>query len=311
MTIKEAAKVLKEKDNYLILTHMRPDGDTMGSAAALCYALRMLGKNASLYNNPQFSDYMPWIVEPFIADEGFSYDYVIAVDTAEKGLFPLGFKGEADLCIDHHPSNTGFARETVLMADKASCGEAVMELARELLGGLDKTISDLLYIAVSTDTGCFLYGNTTGDTLRAAADLCDSGASNTALNKILFRTSSKARLALEGMMYSDFRFYHKGKTVISFLTREMLEKAGATENDCSDIASIPGRVQDSATTAVLREADDNHTKVSLRTNGVVSASAVCLKFGGGGHAMAAGCTINAPLLEAEKLLLAAIAEELE
>lgn len=311
MTIKEAAQVLREKDNFLILTHMRPDGDTMGSAAALCYALNKAGKRAYLFNNTQFDDYMPWIVAAYIEPEGYSWDYVISVDTADKLLFPIGFKGEADLSIDHHPSNSGYARQTVLMGEKASCGEVVMEIIRELLGGFDKTIADLLYIAISTDTGCFVYGNTTGDTLRAAAELCDAGASNTALNKVLFRTSSKARLALEGMMYSDFHYYHNGRTVVSILTREMMKKAGAVETDCADLASIPGRVQDSATTALLREGEDNHTKISIRTNGLVNASTVCRKFDGGGHAMAAGCVIKAPVAEAERLIIEAITEELE
>jgi phosphoesterase RecJ-like protein len=311
VTTTEAIDLLTGKDDILILTHQRPDGDTMGSAAALCCALRALGKTAYLYDNPQFADSQPWITEGYLAPEGFSGSFVVAVDTADKTLFPLGYSGGAELCIDHHPSNTRYAENTVLDSAKASCGEIMMEIVKGLNGGLSKTAADLLYIAVSTDTGCFVYGNTTGDTLRAAAELCDAGASNTALNKLLFRTSTKARLELESLMYSSFRYYNGGYTVVSIVTDEMMEKAGATESDCTDLASVPGRVQNSATTVLIRETDESLSQVSIRTNGAVNASEVCKAFGGGGHLMAAGCNVRAGVYEAEKLILAAIDEDLK
>ena len=238
MTISEVVELLRTNDNFLILTHVRPDGDTIGSASALCYALKKYGKTAYLYNNPQFGDSYPWIAEPYTAPEGFVPSFTVSIDMADEQLFPQGFQGSVDLCIDHHPSNTHYAKNTLLWVDKSSCGEVVMELVKELCG-LDATVADLLYVAVSTDTGCFVYGNTTGDTLRAASELCYAGARNAYLNKILFRSSSKARLALEAQIFSMLRYYHDGKTVISIVTKDMLEKAEATEQDCQDIAALP------------------------------------------------------------------------
>lgn len=311
MTVSETVEFLRKNDNYLILTHMRPDGDTMGSAAALCHGLRQAGKTAFLFPNPQFADNHPWITEPYLPGREYESNCTIAVDIAHPALFSKGFKGKADLCIDHHPSNTGYASNTLLKSDKASCGEIVMEVVKELCGGIDKTAADLLYIAVSTDTGCFVYGNTTGDTLQAGAELCRAGASNTALNKILFRTSSKERIKLEAMILSDFRYFHEGKTVFAVVTRAMLEESGATENDLSDIAALPGRVEGGCVSAVIRENEDGSCKVSLRTNGAVNASDVCSRFGGGGHAMAAGCNINENMEKAIELLAQAIGEALE
>ena len=309
MTVNEAVRLLREKDEFLIITHMRPDGDTMGSAAALCHGLTSIGKTAYVYRNPQFIDNMPWITEPFLAPEGYEGKFTIAVDIADDGLFPKGFTGKADLCIDHHPSNSSYAEMTLLNGEKASCGEIVMEVLKELCGNIDKTAADLLYIAVSTDTGCFVYGNTKADTLYAAAELCRAGASNTALNKLLFRTSSRARLLLEGLIFSSLRFFHENKTVVAVVTREMLQKAGATENDCSDLAALPGRVDGASTSVLIKETDDNSCKISVRTNGVVNANAVCRRFGGGGHDMAAGCSINKGIEEAVMLLVNAIGEE--
>lgn len=311
MTISETAAVLREKNNFLIISHLRPDGDTIGSSAALCYALRKIGKTAYLFNNPQFEDSLPWLAEPFIAPAGFVPEFRVAVDMADEGLFPKGFSGKCELCIDHHGSNTGYAEKTLLMPDKASCGEVVMEVAKILCGGLDSTIADYLYVAVSTDTGCFVYGNTKADTLRAAAELVEAGARNTYLNKILFRTSSKARIALEALIYASLQYYHDGKTVFAFLTQEMMEKAGAEEKDCQDIAALPGRVEGAFSSAVIKETEDGGCKISLRTNGFVDASRVCARFGGGGHKMASGCSMDVGCFKAAEILAAAIAEEFE
>ena len=183
-----------------------------------------------------------------------------------------------------------------------------MEVVKEL-GSLDAEVADLLYIAVSTDTGCFVYGNTTGDTLKAASELCFAGARNAYLNKILFRTSSKARLALEGLIFASLRYFHDGKTVISLVTKKMLDEAGATELDCQDIAALPGRAEGAFSSVTIKEIDENHCKVSLRTNGIVDANKICANFGGGGHKMASGCSIDRGCEEAAMLMADLIAKE--
>ncbi|MEG2382872.1 MAG: DHH family phosphoesterase [Oscillospiraceae bacterium] len=308
MTITETIARLREHDNFLILTHIRPDGDTIGSAAALCHALNRAGKCAYLYKNPQFKDSYPWLAEPYIEPDDFAPQFVIAVDLADVGLLPQGFNGTVDLCIDHHPSNSLYAKETLVWPEKASCGELILEVIKALCGTIDVTEADHLYVAVSTDSGCFVYGNTTGDTLRAGAELCDAGASNTYYNKLLFRTSSKARLALEGLIFSSLRYYDNGKIVIAVVTKEMLNKAGAGELDCQDIAALPGRVEGAHCSAVIKEVDENNCKISLRTTGFVNASEVCKQFGGGGHKMASGCAMNKSCFEAADILAAAIIE---
>lgn len=307
MTAADIAAKLKQHDNFLILTHIRPDGDTVGSASALCCALQRLGKTAYLYNNPQLGDAYPWVTDPFLAPEGYEYDFVVAVDTAAESMFPMGYKGKADLCIDHHPTNTRYAPAT-LLGDRASCGEVVMEVIKELMP-LDRELSDMLYVALSTDCGCFQYGNTDAAAFRAAAELFDAGANVPYLNKLLFRTSSAARLRLECMVYSTLHFYDGGKTVISIITRKMVEECGVTESEMQDVAALPGRVEGCATSAVVRELDDNSSKISLRTNGIVDATRVCERFGGGGHRMASGCRMDKNCYEAADILAAVISEE--
>ncbi|MDL2300377.1 bifunctional oligoribonuclease/PAP phosphatase NrnA [Clostridiaceae bacterium OttesenSCG-928-D20] len=305
MTIKQCADFIRQAENALILTHRRPDGDAIGSGGAICHILRHLGKTAYLFDNEDFLELFEDYTRPLIAPKDFTPGCIIAVDLAAEGLFPKGFSGSVDLSIDHHPSNSFYAENTLLDFEKASCGEIIQQLAEELEVPLFRELADCLYIAISTDTGCFAYSNVTADTLRSAAKLIDAGVDNAALNKYIFRSVSKARLDLEAMIYSGLETYEKNGRLVVFatITNEMMEKAGATENDCQDISALAGRLKNSAVSATFREGVESGYRVSLRSGSLVDASAVCQKFGGGGHTKAAGCTINQPLDIAKKLLL--------
>ena len=292
MNYRECAEWLKNHDNILLLTHVRPDGDTLGSAAALCSALRRMGKKAALYNNPDITPkYMKYVSQ--YVDGHFAYDCTIAVDVAEKHMLPLGFDGEVNACVDHHPTNSHYAGELLLHPEKASCGEAVLELIKELCGSVTPEEASLLYMAVSTDCGCFRYANVTAETFAAASELASCGARVRELNFDLFRQVSRARIVLEGMICSQLKFYKNGAVVVATVTEEMMNEAGATENDCDDIAGIPGKVEGCVVSMVIRELAKGKCKVSVRSQPSFDSSALCAVFGGGGHKMASGCTINA------------------
>lgn len=291
MNYKDCAEFLKKRDNYLIVTHKNPDGDCMGSAAALCSALRRAGKKAYLYPNGQVIALLRPYVEGFYAPEGYEAGCIVAVDTATEKMFALGFEGQVELCIDHHPSNSRYAPNLLLQAQRASCGEIVLELIKSLRGNISREEADLLYIAVSTDTGCFAYSNTNAATMRAAAELLKAGADNHAINTAFFRKRSLARLRLEGMIYSGMQIHRGGKLVIASVTREMMDRAGATEDDLDDIAGLAGRVEGSVLSVTIREMPDGGSKLSLRSNHEVNSCDICAVFGGGGHAMAAGCSL--------------------
>ncbi|MGN1001925.1 MAG: bifunctional oligoribonuclease/PAP phosphatase NrnA [Oscillospiraceae bacterium] len=308
MTIRDCAAFLRERDGFLLLTHSRPDGDTLCSASALCSALRRLGKTAALYPNPEITERYKDMTAPYMGESGTEGACVVSVDTAGVRMLPLGFSGRVELAIDHHASNEFYAEQSLVMGKKAACGEIVLELIEELCGSVTKEEADLLYAAVSTDTGCFCYANTNADTLRAAARLLDLGAENGRLNKLLFRSFSYARLRLEGMVYAGLRSYRDHQINIAVVTLDMMERSGATENDCDDLASLAGKVQGSVVAITVRELEKGRCKVSVRTNELVNASAVCALFGGGGHSMAAGCTLDAGPEETAEKMLAAVEE---
>lgn len=309
MNVIECAKWLKEQDNILLLTHVRPDGDTLGSAAALCSALRRNGKKAALYNNPDITEKYYKYVSAYIEDS-FAYDCAVAVDVAEKHMLCSGFEGGVQLCIDHHPSNSNYADELLLNAGKASCGEIVLDVIKALCGNVSPEEASLLYMAVSTDCGCFRYANVTAETFAAASELIGYGAQVQKLNFDLFRQVSKARIVLEGLICSGLKFYADGKIVVATVTEKMMQEACATENDCDDIAGIPGRVAGCVLSLVIRELAPGRCKVSARSHPGFDCSALCARFGGGGHKMASGCTVDASPEETLEMLVQAALEVL-
>ena len=232
------------------------------------------------------------------------------MDVADAHMLPADFTGAVDACIDHHPSNSHYAENLLLNGSKASCGEIVLEVIKQLCGNVTAKEASLLYMAVSTDCGCFRYANVTSETFAAASELLQYGAAVQKLNFDLFRQVSRARMTLEGSILSGLKYFFDGKVVAATVTRKMMSDAGATENDCDDIAGIPGKVEGCVVSLVIRELDDNKCKVSVRSQKVFDSSALCARFGGGGHKMASGCTIEADPDETLKMLVSAIGEVL-
>lgn len=310
ITAKEAAALLRQKDRILILTHRRPDGDTIGCAAGLCLALRQLGRTACLLRNPDVTKVNAVYADPCWAPADFSPEFVVSVDIAARSLFfPAAepYFDQIGLAIDHHPSFEGFGEAQCVDPACAACGEIVYEICREL-GPLTPEIALPLYAAVSTDTGCFLYANTTANTHRVAAALLETGINYYDVNKRHFRTKTRPRIAVETALMGGAAFFQGGRGVFLSLPLELMARAGATENDLEDISSLALNIEGVDCGAVLRELKPGEWKLSLRTgaNGRVNATQVCNLLGGGGHAMAAGATLEGDLEQVKSRVLAAI-----
>ena len=309
MTPLQAAEFLKAHDNYLLLTHVRPDGDTIGSAAGLCRALRQLGKTAHVLPNPDATSLFTPYLEGLLAPEDWEPDTVLAIDMAARTMFPPNaqtYLERVDLTIDHHPSQEFYAKETCLDAGRAACGELVYDIV-SLLGPVTEEMAVALYVAVSTDCGCFAYGNTTADTHRVAAALIDCGIPLSRLNKIHFRTKSATRLKLEGAIISAMELHGGGETAIAPVTLEMLAAVGAVERDLEDIANLVNQLEGVVTAVTLRELVPGKCKLSVRTDPArVNASNVCALLGGGGHAAAAGATVEGTVEAVKAAVLDAI-----
>lgn len=310
LTVQDTASYLRTLDDVLLLTHVRPDGDTVGSAAALCRALRDLGKTAYLLPNPEITaTYEPYAV-PYWAPEGFVPAHVVSVDIAALNLLPdnaASWADRIDLAIDHHGSHGFFAARTCLDADAAACGEIVHDIIA-LLAAVTPDIALPLYVAIATDTGCFVYSNTTARTHRIAAALLDTGIDAAPVNKALFRTKSKTRLAMESRMAADMTLFDHDRVVVMTIPLSLRQELHATEADIEELSSLAALVEGTDCGVTLRELRPGVIKISLRTGPRVDASAVCQRLGGGGHKAAAGATVNGTMDEVCAAVLRAYQE---
>ena len=218
------------------------------------------------------------------------------------------FKTRVDLAIDHHPSYEGFGKESCVHPECAACGEILCELAQEL-GQLTPEVALPLYVAVSTDTGCFVYSNVTANTHRVAAALMETGIDYKAANKLHFRTKSKKRLALEGELLRTMEFYDEDRVVIVAVPQSLQKSMALSEADMEDLASLGGLVEGTDCAVTMKETKDGAWKVSVRTGARVNATRACSLLGGGGHRAASGCLIeHADYETARAMILNAIAE---
>ena len=308
LTVSETAALLRTFDNVLILTHVRPDGDTVGCAAALCAALRALGKTAYLLPNPELTNTTTPYFAPYAAPEGFVPEKIISTDIATVGLFPknaLPYAEKVDLAIDHHPSFEHFGKANIVRPEAAACGELMYDILATL-GPITAEIALPLYVAVSTDTGCFAYNNTSPHTHAVAAALMRTGIDFKTVNKVFFRTKTRKRMQLEGAMLNDCEFFDRDRIAVLSVPISLMERLQATESDAEELSALGGQMEGVDCAVTMRELRPDVWKISLRTGERINATNVCKMLGGGGHAAAAGCTILATWPEAKCQILAAI-----
>lgn len=312
VTASQAARLLDGADHILILTHQFPDGDTLGSGFALCLALRKLGKTVRVACSdpiPEKYEYMT----AHIPMPDFEPAYVCAVDVADvKLLGGLSVYGDrVDLCIDHHGSNVEYAQSLLLDAGCAATAMLIFQVIQQLGVALDKDIAQCLYTGLATDTGCFAYSNTTPRTHRIAAELLEAGCRYKELNKLLFETKSLSVMAAEREALNSLEMHFSGRAALILISRDMLARTGVTESELDGIAAIPRKIEGVEIGITVKERGEREYKISIRTGEQIDACHLCQNFGGGGHARAAGCSIEGSLDEVKTLILGAAGRALE
>lgn len=304
-----AVSLLKENDNFIILTHANPDGDTLGAGYALLCALRKLGKRARLVNNDPIPEKYR-----FLASEGDDFEdgFVLSVDVASAVLLGKDvqekYGGRVLLSIDHHLANRLFAKESYVESESASACEIVYLLIKALDVEVDKRIATCLYTGCSTDTGCFRYTNVTPRTHRIAAELIECGANHGEVNRRMFETKKPGFLRLQSLCISALEMYFGGKVCVITITQKMLFDCGCGEEDCDAIVALSRQIEGVEAGITFKEKKDGTYKVSVRTHEGLDAAEFCSAFGGGGHARAAGCQFDCTLEEAKKLVIAKMEE---
>ncbi len=303
----QCASLLKEHDNFLVLSHEHPDGDTLGCAYALCEILRLMGKKRDFACSDKIPKDFYYMTEGFCGDK-LENPCIVTVDVADEKL--LGslkdvYSGKFFLSIDHHMSNTLYAENTFVENRAAAC-EIIYELLEELGVEDNVYIRECLYTGISTDTGCFRYQNTTPQTFRIAANLSERGIDSQKINKLMFETKSKSFLEMELLARKTLEYHFHGKCAMMTLTQDMYKKSGANEHECHAIYGLPRQIEGVLVGVILKEKEEGVFGISVRTEGDIDASEICSEFGGGGHKGAAGATFNCSLEEGKEKLLSVI-----
>lgn len=309
MTRTECADWLLERDHFVLLSHRKPDGDTLGSCAALCRGLRKLGKTAHILENDEVTPLLAPLVEGLTKPQAEEGDLLIAVDVAADNMLPRKYealKNCIDLRIDHHGSGREYTPAQFVDSQAAACAELVWELLLDMGAEPDEKIAEAVYVGVSTDTGRFLYANTTAHTFDVAGDCAHYDADVFEWNRKIFDTNSFAKLKLQAWVVDHLQFLCEGRIVMCALPAAVEEALGVDEDDLNNLSGFMRSVEGVCVAALLRNADAENTKVSVRSIPGYNAASICEIFGGGGHAGAAGCSIRMPLKEAAAELEAAL-----
>ncbi len=307
ITVQGICKNLLRHDNFLVFTHENPDADTIGSCFALIHTLRLLGKTAY----PACCDKIPASLA-FMTDgerefhienapEDFTPAYYVSVDVAS--VAQLGsYRAYADkmnLSLDHHATHELFAAHHLTDPHAAACAEIVYHVVNRLLSGeITEKIASLLYAALAADTGGFRYANTTPVTHKIAAKLIEKGASHAEICRNLFECKTKTALAAEAFAMANVSYTCGGKISYVKITKADKKAYGFEDEDTYDVINVIRRVDGVKIAIFVREKDDNIYKISTRSACEIDVSKICAIFGGGGHAGAAGCSVNADEVDA-------------
>jgi bifunctional oligoribonuclease and PAP phosphatase NrnA len=315
---------LREADKLLLTTHENPDGDALGSLLAMHMILQQLGKDSLMFlsaNNfplPHEYRYMPLSEVRQEPPDDVDDRTVLFLDCGNIDRMPVDFLQHAGvhrLNIDHHHDNTRFGSANLLVPDEASTAEIVFGLAKQLSVEITPAIAEALYIALVTDTGKFMFENTTPAAHRMAAELIEAGVSPQAIHQKLYEGLPFSRVALLSRALAAVRRYDGGALTLTHLTQDDFAESGAIESDSEGIVDHLRAIEDTSVAALVRELLDadkqGRRKVSLRsTDGRVDVSVIARGLGGGGHRQAAGFTTELPMDELVERIRQEIAEQL-
>ena len=312
LNLRQVARFLKKHDNFVILTHASPDGDTLGSAYALYYGLKEIGKTAEVLCPeviPSKYDYFARETDHIIGEPT-----IIAVDVASKAL--LGslseeFGDKVDLVIDHHISNTMYAHNLYLDSAAAATCEIIYELLVAMRVNINDITAKALYTGMVTDTGCFKYSCVTAKTHIIAANLYDFEIDAANINKLMFDAKSRKLVELEKLVLDGAEYHFDGKCMLLTVSAEMQKKTGCSGTELEGIAVLSRSVEGVIAGITLKQTGDKEFKASLRTYPPLNASEICKKLGGGGHNAAAGTTLYGSLDEVKAQILGGVKEALE
>ena len=299
----------------VVTSHMRPDGDSIGSSLALAWALREIGTDARVVHRDrppvQLADF-PGVSDIEIGDTVPAGTEAVAVlecgDLARTGL--SSFDGLTVINVDHHPGNGGYGEVQWFDGSASACGEMVFEIIAELGVPLTADMATQLFVAVVTDTGSFRYPGVSPRTFSYCARLLEAGADPVSISRKLFDSHTLGRLRLQGAVLQSLEVDPSGRLAILTLTDAVLSASGGVPDETDGLINLPLGVKAIQAAVFFKEAENGHWRVSLRSKGEIDVGRVARSFGGGGHKNASGCTLEGPLESVRARILERVAPEM-
>jgi bifunctional oligoribonuclease and PAP phosphatase NrnA len=284
----------------LITSHLKPDGDSIGSQMAVAYALRSLGKEVRLVNTDQAQPALltfPGVSDIEIADhvEG-DYDLVVVMecsDLARTGV--TGLDRYRIVNVDHHPGNAMYGAVNWFDAGAAACAEMVFDIVQTLGVPLTREIATHIYVAILTDTGSFHYSSISPRTFDICRQLLEAGADPVWIARNVFDSNTIGRLRLFGAVLGSVELDESGRLATIYLDKAMARASGGTYDDTEGLINLPLTVKEILAVVFFKEGDANQYRISMRSKGEIDVCAVAKQFGGGGHKNASGCTVTGSL----------------
>jgi len=319
-TFAKIGGILREHHRFAILSHVRPDGDALGSQLALALSLQLLGKDVTVWNEDGLLakyDFLPGgarLTQP--PPEPRDFDVAIALDTATQNR--LGTAGESVrhaktwINIDHHPSNPGYGDLVYIDPTSPATGQILFELIQDQQLPMNPDIAENLFVAISTDTGSFQYQNTTARTFEIGAELVRGGVDVGRVSQLLYENYPRRRTELLRELLGTMRFEANGQIASFSLSLKVAAKLGVRPEDNEGLIDHLRAIHGVLVAVFFEELAEGKVRVSLRSkNKEVDVSAICQKFGGGGHTLAAGARVRGTPVEVEQQILEAICREVK
>ena len=313
---KDVAREIHQRQRFVISSHVRPDGDAIGSSLAMAYALHELGKQVRVV----FRDAPPGPMQVFPGVPGIEiaervegdFDAAIVMESGDlKRTGVEGLDRGFVINIDHHLGNTMYGAVNWFDVSAAACGEMVFEAIRELGVPLTTEIATHIYIAILTDTGSFHYSSISPRTFDICRQCVEAGVDPPYVARSIFNSNNLGRLKLFGAVLSHMELDPSGRLATVYVDHKMAADCGGTYEDTEGLINLPLTVKEIEAVVFFKENGPDDWRISMRSKGDVDINAVAKEFGGGGHKNASGCSATGPIAELKKTFRERIARAID
>jgi len=312
----EIVEAIRARQRFVISSHTRPDGDSIGSSLAMAFALRAMGKEADVVHSDPAPG--PLMQFPGVRDiqvlpqVGNRYDAAIVMECGDLGRTGVaGLDRFFLINIDHHPGNVGYGRLNWFNPDAAACGEMVFDLVKALGAPLTPEVAIHVYLAILTDTGSFHYANISPRTFEICKEALEAGVDPVAVARNVYDSNNMGRLKLFGAVLSAMQIDPSGRVAIVYLDHEMARAAGGTYEDTEGLINLPLTVKEILAIVFFKQIEGDEYRVSMRSKGTIDIGGIAKEFGGGGHRNAAGCTVTGGIDALKKMFIEKIEAKIE